>query len=568
MKENLKFSDYPFIVPTVKRTINKLESLIQDLKECGSEHTASLAIKHWNKYMDELQTEIGVIYVLYTLESNNKAYKRANDQVDELVPLINKYATDFQKILAKARYKKDLEKKLGKFYFKKIDFSLRSFDEKILQDCIEENKLVSKYGEIMGTAQIPFRDKVLNLSELGKYTQDTDRDTRKEAATALDKWLGEHNQELGDLYSQLVTLRDGMAKKLGFKNYIELGYLRMGRYDYNPKMVANYRKQIEDVVVPLCKKLYKAQAKGLGIKNPQYYDYNVAFKTGNPVPAGDEAYLVKAAKKMYHSLSKESGEFFDFMVSHELLDLTARAGKQPGGYCTFFPKYGAPFIFSNFNGTSGDVDVLTHEGGHAFQAYMCQDFKIPEYREATMESCEIHSMSMEFFAWPYMKDFFGKDDTKYRYKHLSSCIEFLPYGVCVDHFQHWVYEHPKATHEERCAQWKELESRYNPERVFDGLPTLNNGTYWLRQGHIFNSPFYYIDYTLAQVVAFQFLLTDQKDHAKAWKKYVKLVKCGGKYPFCELLEHNKLRNPFEEGTIKKVITGCEKILKGIDTSKF
>ena len=568
MKEDLKFSDYPFIVPTEKRTINKLENLIQELKECGSSKTASLAIKHYNKYMDELQTHISIVYVLYSLDSRNKAYKRANDAVDELMPLIQKYDTDYKKILAKAKYRKDLEEKFGKFYFKMIDFSLKSFDEKILQDCIEENKLSSRYGEILGTAQIPFRGETLNLSQIGKYIQDTDRDTRAEAAAALDKWLGEHDEEIGEIYSKLVTLRDGMAKKLGFKNYIELGYLRMGRYDYNPKMVSNYRKQIEESVVPVCNKLYKDQAKRLGIKNPQYYDYTVSFKTGNPVPAGDEKYLVECATKMYHGLSKESGQFFDFMVSHELLDLSARPGKQPGGYCTSFPKYGAPFIFSNFNGTAGDVDVLTHEGGHAFQAYLCKDFKIPEYRNPTMESCEIHSMSMEFFAWPYMKDFFKDDELKYRYHHLSGAVEFLPYGVCVDHFQHWVYEHPNATHEERCAQWKSLEERYTPHKKYEGLDTLGRGRIWMRQAHIFSSPFYYIDYTLAQVVAFQFLLADQKNHENAWKKYLKLTKCGGKYPFCELLEKNHMKNPFEDGTVKKIISGCEKILKGIDTSNF
>ena len=568
MKEDLKFSDYPFNVPTEKRTINKLESLIQELKECGSERTASLAIKHWNKYMDELHTSITTVYVLYTLDSNNKVYKRAQDAIDELSPLINKYVVEYQKILAKARYRKDLEEKLGKFYFKKIDFNLKSFDEKILEDCIEENRLTSKYGEVMGTAQIPFRDQVLNIPQIGKYLQDSDRATRREAAEAFDKWLGEHDEELGDIYSKLVTLRDGMAKKLGFKNYIELGYLRMGRYDYNPKMVSNYRKQIEDYVVPFCKKLYKDQAKRLGIKDPQYYDYALSFKSGNPTPAGDEKYLVGCASKMYHALSKESGEFFDFMVNHELLDLSARKGKQPGGYCTYFPKYGAPFIFSNFTGTAGDVDVLTHEGGHAFQAYLAKDFKIPEYREATMESCEIHSMSMEFFAWPYMKDFFKEDELKYRYHHLSGAIEFLPYGVCVDHFQHWVYEHPTASHEERCMKWRELEEKYNPEKKYDELPTLNKGRFWMKQGHIFEVPFYYIDYTLAQVIAFQYLLMDQKNHENAWKKYLKLTKCGGKYPFCELLEKNHLKNPFEDGTVKKVISGCEKILKSIDTSKF
>ena len=565
---NLKFSDFPLITPSETKLSKKLEALIKELKECGSAATALPVIKKWNKFMDKVDTEFTTVFVLYSLDTRNKTYKRANDKLDEVSPILANYKNQFIKILAKAPYRKDLEKKFGKFYFQMIDDALKAFDEKIIPEMIEDNKLGSKYNEIMGGAQIEFRGETLNLSQLGKYTQDNDRDTRREAAKALDKWLGEHDQELGELYSKMVLNRDKMAKKLGFKNYVELGYLVMNRYDYYPKMVANYRKQIEDSVVPVCNKLYKAQMKGLGIKNPQYYDYNVSFKTGNPLPAGNKDYLVKEAQKMYHALSKESGEYFDFMVNHELLDLEARAGKQPGGYQCTFPLYKSPFIFSNFNGTSGDVDVLTHEGGHAFQAYLTMDIKIPEFRNPTLESCEIHSMSMEFFAWPYAKGFFGKDDTKYRYSHLSSAIEFLPYGITVDEFQHWVYEHPTATHEERCAKWKEIESRLTPHKKFDECPTLNKGTWWLRQGHIFTSPFYYIDYTLAQVVAFQFLLLDQKNHEKAWKKYVKLCKCGGKYPFCELLEKNKLKNPFEDGNVGKIVKGCEKILKGFDTSKF
>lgn len=565
--ENLKFSEYPFVVPTPKRTENKLSALVQEIKSAGPK-TAPLAIKHWNKYMDELDSQLSIIYILYSLNTDKKVYKNAQDAMDELTPTISKYQNDFQKILAKASYRKDLEKKLGKFYFKKIDFSLKAFDEKIMPELVEDNKYCSKYSEILGGAKIDFDGKVLNISQLGKYLQDSDRNVRRSAAVALDKWLGEHNEELGELYSKMVLNRDQMAKKLGFKNFVELGYLRMNRYDYDAKKVKAYRNSIHDYVVPVCSKLYKVQMKGLGIKNPQYYDYNVAFKSGNPVPAGDTKFIVDQANKMYHALSEKSGEFFDFMVDHELLDLEARAGKAPGGYQATISKYHAPFIFSNFNGTSGDVDVLTHEGGHAFQAYLSFAIKIPEYRSATLETCEIHSMSMEFFAYPYAESFFKEDAEKYKYQHLSSAIEFLPYGVCVDEFQHWVYEHPTASHSERCAIWKELEAKYTPEKKYDELPTLNSGTYWLRQSHIFTAPFYYIDYTLAQVVAFQFLIMDRKNHESAWKKYVKVCKCAGKYPFCENLEVNKLKNPFDEGTVEKVMKGCTKILKEFDTTKF
>ena len=570
MKEekSLKFSELPFIVPTEKRMRNKFEGLIKDLKECGSARTAALVIKHFNKYMDELSTQGSIIYVKYACDTTKLAYKKAQERLDELSPIISQYYTEFIKVLAKAKYRKELEAQYGKFLFKKFDMSLKAFDEKIVPDMIQQNKLTSKYDEIMGGTQIDFRGEKLNLSQLGKYTQSSDRDTRREAAQALDGWLKAHDEELGNLYSELVLLRDGMAKKLGFKNFVELGYMNMGRTDYNAKMVKGYREQIVTEVVPVCQKLYKTQMKLLGIKNPQYYDYNLSFASGNPVPAGDANFILNTAHEMYSKMSKETKEYFDAMVDREMMDLEARKGKAPGGFCTTFDDYNTPFIFSNFNGTSGDVDVLTHEGGHGFQMYLCAGIKIPEYRNPTMEEAEIHSMSMEFFAWPYADKFFGKDGDKYRYSHLVDAIEFLPYGITVDEFQHWVYEHPKATHEERCAEWKRIESRNLPHRQFDDCPTLNAGRWWLRQGHIFTSPFYYIDYTLAQVCAFQFLIEDRKSHDKAWKKYVKLCKCGGKYPFVELLEKNHVKNPFEEGTIHKIMGGLNKILKEFTPEKY
>ena len=569
MKEmNVKFEDYPLRVPSEKRTIAKLESLIAELEECGSALTAKKAVNHWNKYMMDLSTDMGVIQTRYTLDTRSPVYKKAQDKLDEFSPVLSNYSNKYEKILLKAKYRKDLEKIYGKYLFRMYEDSLKSFDEKIIPELIEENKLTSKYDEILGSAQIEFRGKVYNLSQIGKFACDADRETRREAAIASDKWLGEHEQEIGEIYDKLVHLRDSMAKKLGFKNFVELGYLRLGRTDYDAKMVKGYREQIKADVVPLAQKLFKKQMKELGIKNPQTYDYNLKFKTGNPVPVGGSDVLIPVAKEMYEKMSPESNVFINFMIDNHLLDLDAREGKTPGGYCTYFPRYKAPFIFSNFNGTEHDVNVLCHEGGHAFQAYLSSPIKIPEYQNPTLESCEIHSMSMEFFTWPYMKGFFGNDAEKYKYSHLTDAIEFLPYGITIDEFQHWVYEHPNATHDERCAKYKEIEEANLPNRKYDDCPVGAKGTRWMRQSHVFGSPFYYIDYTLAQVVAFQFFAEDIKNHEKAWKKYVKLCKLGGSLPFTGLLEKVHLRNPFVEGTVKKNIKPLLKVLNGFDTSKF
>ena len=562
MKEKyLTFEEYPLQIPTEKRTINKCEFILNELEQCGSLLTAKLPIKHWNKLSDELETDIAIITCRYTLDTRNKTYKNAQNKVDELLPILQNYSTKYQRLIVKSRFKKEFEQVYGKYLVKKYEANLKTFDPKIIPDLIEENKLTTKYDEIMGGAKIKFRGGVYNLSQMGKFMSDVDRETRKEASVAVDKWLGDHDAELGELYDKLVHLRDAMAKKLGFKNFVELGYLRLGRTDYNAKMVKGYRQQIKDEVVPVAQKLLKEQIESLGIKDPQSFDYALHFKDGNPKPIGDAKVLVSRAKTMYEDMSFESGGFINFMIDNHLLDLEAREGKAPGGYCTYFPEYKAPFIFSNFNGTEWDVNVLCHEGGHAFQAYLSSDIRVPEYRNPTLESCEIHSMSMEFFTWPYMEKFFGKDADKYRFSHLADAIEFLPYGITIDEFQHWVYEHPNATHDQRCAKYLEIEKANLPHKKYDYCPTLAKGRWWLRQGHVFGSPFYYIDYTLAQVVAFQFLAEDLKNHEKAWKKYVKLCKLGGKFPFTELLEKADLRNPFEPGTVKKNIAPLLKVLK-------
>ena len=565
---DLKFEEYPLNIPNEKRTLAKLQKIVEALKKCESAKEAKAVVKKWNKYMSELQTDMSVISVRYSLDTRNETYKKAQDKLDEISPLIANYSTEFEKILLNASYREELEKDFGSYLFKMFEGNLKSFDPAIIPELIEENKLSSKYDEVMGGAQIEFRGEIYNLSQIGKFTSDKDPETRREAAQAMDKWLGEHEEEIGAIYDQLVKLRDKMAKKLGFKNFVELGYLRLGRTDYNAEMVAGYRKQIQDVVVPLAQKLYKKQMKSLGIKHPQYYDYNLKFKSGNPTPKGSTQDLVLAAKKMYEDMSNESSVFINFMINHNLMDLEAKPGKAPGGYCTYFPRYKAPFIFSNFNGTDGDVNVLCHEGGHAFQAFLSANIKIPEYQNPTLESCEIHSMSMEFFSWPYMKDFFQEDADKYRYAHLVDALEFLPYGITIDEFQHWVYENPDATHEERCAKYLEIEHKNLPHKRYDKCKTLAKGTWWLRQSHVFGVPFYYIDYTLAQVVAFQFLGEDLKNHERAWKKYVKLCKMGGKLPFTGLLAKDNLRNPFEDGNVAKNIKPLIKVLKSFNGLEF
>jgi M3 family oligoendopeptidase len=251
------------------------------------------------------------------------------------------------------------------------------------------------------------------------------------------------------------------------------------------------------------------------------------------------------------------------------MDLIAKPGKESGGYMTYIADFQSPFIFANFNGTSGDVDVLTHEAGHAFQGYLSRHIQIPEVMMPTHESCEIHSMSMEFITWPYMEKFFGEKADKYRFTHLSDALEFLPYGALVDHYQHEVYENPDMTPEERKAVWRKLDKMYRPHLDFDGNDFMEKGVWWYRQGHIFQSPLYYIDYTLAQACAFQFWKRVHVDKdPKAWDDYLAICKVGGTQSFLDIVKTAGLVSPFEEGCLKNIIGDIDKWLESIDDTKL
>lgn len=564
----MKFEEMPLIVPNLKKAEKTFKKLVEKINNASTKEEAIKVVKDFFKVSDELESEITIISIRNSINTQDEVYEKAMEVCDEIFPIINGYTQNFKKALVASKFKPELEEKFGKFYFDKIEASFKTFNESIIPDLQKENKLVTEYEKLMASAQIEYKGEKRNLSQLGKFLSDSDRNTRIEAAKLFYGFLEENDKRFGEIYDELVKTRTEIAHKLGFKSYTELGYLRLERLDYNSEMVKGYRDQIYETVVPVVKKLRKRQAERLRIKKPLFLDYNLDYVSGNAKPCGDTEYLVSCASKMYHEMSETSGKFFDFMVDNHLMDLDAKAGKRGGGYMTFIPKYKSPFIFANSNGTSNDVDTLTHEVGHAFQGYLCANVMVPEYRMPTLEACEIDSMSMEFFAWPWMNLFFKDQAEKYKFSHLDSAISFLPYGVEVDEFQHYVYENPNATHEERCKKWSELEKKYRPWLNYEGFDYLKNGKYWVKQSHIFCTPFYYIDYTLAQVIALEFKCIMDKNPAKAWKKYIKLLKMGGKYPFLTLLEKTKLRNPFVDGNVKKVIKPQVKVLNSFDDKNF
>ncbi len=507
------------------------------------------------------ETMYNIGQIRHTMDTRDAFYEAENNFFDENLPRFEQLKSNFYRALLAAKFREDLEEKYGQQLFDIAELSLRTFSPEIMPDLQKENQLISAYNKLKAKAQIEFQGETYNLSSILVKEMDADRDLRQAASEARWAWMAENSTELDRLFDELVAVRTKMARTLGFDSFVAMGYARMLRTDYSASDVARFRDQVAQHIVPIANRLYDRQRQRLAIEELRYYDEKYSFPEGNPTPRGNAEWIIEQAAGMYAELSPETDTFFQYMREHQLMDLVARDGKSTGGYCTFIPQYRAPFIFSNFNGTSGDIDVLTHEAGHAFQVYSSRDIAISEYNWPTYEACEIHSMSMEFFTWPWMKNFFLEDVERYRFAHLNAAINFLPYGVAVDEFQHYVYENSEASPAERNAAWSRIEEKYLPHRRYVGNTYLEGGGFWQRQTHIYAMPFYYIDYTLAQICAFQFWRRDQEDHQDAWADYVELCKAGGSRSFLNLVELANLESPFAPGCVEHVSSFVAKWLE-------
>ncbi|HRG89219.1 MAG TPA: M3 family oligoendopeptidase [Chitinophagales bacterium] len=564
----MKFSEMNYTRPDLTRVENEFNNLLARFDNAASADEQKQVLSKINELKNEFSTYASIASVRNSIDTTDTFYEAEQEFFDTNEPVIKDLHIKFYKSLGSSKFKNELQKDFGNQLFNLADVSLKTFDTSIIEDLKEENKLGTQYTKLVASAEVEFNGEKLTLPALSAFMESTDRETRKKAYLANQSFFAAHEAEFDDIYDKLVKVRTRIAHKLGCKNFIELAYYRMARTDYNADMVAGFRDDVLKHVVPLASKLRERQRQRTGIDKLKAYDLSHNFNSGNPKPIGTPEEIVANGQKMYSELSQETKEFFDFMVNNDLMDLVNKKGKASGGYCTMFPKYKAPFIFANFNGTVGDVDVLTHEAGHAFQCFESRNFEVEEYYWPTMESCEIHSMSMEHLTYPWMKLFFGADTDKYKFVHLSSNILFLPYGVAVDEFQHIVYANPEMTPAERKQTWLQMEKKYRPWMDYDGIDYLERGGFWQRQGHIYRSPFYYIDYCLAQLCAFQFWSRSQQDFAGAWNDYLRLCKAGGSDSFLGLVKLAGLQSPFNKEVFGPLFTELETYLNSFDDMKM
>lgn len=549
----MKFSEMNYLRPDLLKVENEFKELTQEMREATSGEAAFRVHEKFYALTGQIQTASELAMIRHDMNTVDAVYKEERDWFDKNMPLISNLSVEYQKALYESPYRKELVEKIGPVAFKNIELAMKSVDEKILPLMQEENELTTRYNNLLASCKIPFHGEECNLSLLSPYLHHRDRQVRKDAWEAYTSFFMEHEEELDWIYDRLVKNRTEQGRKMGHQNFSPLGYARMMRNSYGAEEIASFRRQVKKDFVPFVEELHERRRKRLGIDHLMYFDEGVYFNEGNPVPIGDDQQILASGRELYGQLSPETREFMDFMCENELFDVEGRKDKTTGGYMTYIPDYRSPFIFANFNGTSDDADVITHECGHAFQGYLTRNDPIREHADITMETAETHSMSMEFFTEPWIDRLFGSDASRYVEMHFEDAMMFIPYGTMVDEFQNIIYEDPSLDPKSRKTVWRDLEKQYKPHLDYGDNAYLNAGGFWQKQHHIYDLPFYYIDYCIAGTNALQYKVWMDQDYKAAWNSYLTLCKLSASDFFPGLMSAAGLRNPFEDGCLAYIV---------------
>ena len=550
---SLDFSRYDRPRPEYEHVAAEYSSILEALAAAETSTSALAAVDRWDALRRRLADWQALVGIRFQQDTQNVDYQAAREYSDEMSPQLTDLSVRMKRAVMDSRFGPEIVAAIGGQAFRIWECDLASFEPVIQDDLRHEARLDREYTELTGGAQIEFQGETLTLSELQRFAEAPDRELRHAAARTRWDWFARNATQLDRIFDDLVKVRHDIGTKLGQTDFIPVGYQRMHRIDYCQDDVARFRSAVKDHVVPLTQAIRRAQSEALGIMPLMAWDEPLHAPEGNPRPAGDHDWMLQQASAMFSRIGHGMDTFFEQLRAGNLMDLKSREGKAGGGFCDLLPEFGMPFIFANFNGTKHDVEVFTHEVGHAFQCYSSLSHRLSDYFFPTYESCEIHSMGLEFLTWPHMELFFGDDAERFRRLHLTQSLLFLPYGVAVDHFQHEVYARPEATADERAAIWRRMEETYLPTLQWGDLAHPASGRRWQGQSHVFGSPFYYIDYTLALTCALQLWVQSQSDPADTMERYVALCRRGGEDSFGQLVSSAGLISPFAEGCLQEVV---------------
>ena len=550
----MNFEELVYERPDMDEFEERVVHLLVSFNDANSSQEQFEVVDEINNLRNHVLTMLNLAQIRGLLNTSNVKYQEEQQYINKMWPVYEKVVASYYEHLTNSPFKEQLIKKYGKQLMSMAVLNTKTISSEVIEDLERENNFISEYTKLIANAKIEFRGEDRNLSQLDTFIASQDRSMRKQACEKKYELMEQYEERIDELFNSLIQVRTEIAKKLGYTSFVELGYARLSRVDYNQQEVANFRKMILKYIVPISEDLREKQRIRLGIDTLTFYDEEVRFKSGNAVPNGDTNWIIDKFKTIFQQMSKPTGELFTRMHDNKFMDLTLKDGKARGAYATYLCNEKTPFIFANMNGTRKDIKVLGHEFGHAFQMSVFNEKNdIPEYILPTKEACEISSIAMEFLIWPYMEDIFGATAENYRYSHLEDALFAMPYRASIDEFQHVIYENPNLSFLERKKKWTEIEQKYMPYKSTYDHPYLERGNYWHQQNHLFSFPFYYIDYGLAQICALQIWSIAQNDKDAAWNIYLSLCKQGGSLSFLGLLEHSNLSSPFQEVAFQDMV---------------
>ncbi|NQT57829.1 MAG: M3 family oligoendopeptidase [Bacteroidetes bacterium] len=511
-----------------------------------------------NALRNKFQSSAVYVEIRNTMDTGDEFYAVEQDYFDNLQPHFEQLMLEFYAALVESVFAEELEHRYGSQFMRIAGLKSKTMHKKLTDLLTEENKLSSSYTRIVAAAKIKNPEytgvdkdqpEYLTLSEVSRKSNSADRLERARYTALRANFYHSIQEKLDTLFDRLVHTRNTISQIMNCKSFTEMGYSRMLRTSYTPEMVSNFRQQVQKYIVPLVSQIRKKQREIMNLPAVMIYDEDIPFDARPISAGGDGPWLIKTFAEIFSNLSPETGKFYEEMQRRVCYDIDIRPGKIVGAYSNYIPDEKFPFVFLTYNQTARSVRTFAHECGHAFQSYVCRDKPVLEHVQPTSDIAEIHSMSMEFFIWPFADIIFGDAAETYRQNHLVQALTFIPYGTAVDEFQHRIYDNPDMTPQQRRELWKSLEAVYLPDRNYGDLAAFTEGGFWHQQTHIFKWPFYYIDYVLAQVCALQMLEKINQDQASAWKSYTALCEAGGTCTFFEALDFAGLVNPFEPHTL-------------------
>ena len=555
----MNFNELIYVRPDIDEFEEKVLQLLIKFDRAISFEEQFKMINEINSLREHVLTMLTIAEVRGLLDTSDGQYQLEQQFINKKWPVYEKVVASYYEYLINSPFKEQIMHKYGKQLLNLAELNVNTISSTVLNDLERENNLISEYTKLISNAKIEFRGEERSLSQLDTFIASHDRTIRKQASEKKYELMEQNEDRIDNLFDSLIQVRTKIAKKLGYQSFVELGYARLSRVDYNEQEVANFRKMILKYIVPISEKLREKQRIRLDIEALTFYDEEVRFKSGDAILKGDSNWIIEKFKIIFHNLSKQSGEIFTTMHDKKFMDLTNKKGKARGAYATYLCNEKTPYIFANLNGSRKDVKVVGHEFGHAFQmAVFNQKNNIPEYILPTKEACEISSKAMEFLIWPYMEEIFGDKAENYRYSHLEDAIFAMPYRASIDEFQYFIYSNPNVSSKERKKKWVEIEQKYMPYKASYNHPYLERGSLWHQQIHIFKYPFYYIDYAIAEICALQIWSIAQTDKDAAWNLYVDLCIQGGSLSFLDLLGHANIDSPFRDEAFVNMVDVIEK----------